>query len=117
MIIIITKPIFEGFPWARHWITQLLDKTFHLVLITITVIISHLYKVQIETLEELTYLTNLHGYWVAEGALDSRAEFQAYFYFQFKGLNSFLTFIINYLLYLLRIIKTYYSPNKKVRNI
>lgn len=46
-----------------------------------TVIISHLYKLQIETLEKLTYLPNLLGHWVAEGALESRAEFQAYFFF------------------------------------
>lgn len=59
---------------------RLLDKTFHLVLITITVIISHLYKLQIETLEKLTDLTNLHGHWVEEGALESKAEFQAYFF-------------------------------------
>lgn len=46
-----------------------------------TVIISHLYKLQIETLEKLTYLPNLHGHWVAERALESRAEFQAFFFF------------------------------------
>lgn len=45
-----------------------------------TVIISHLYKLQIETLEKLTYLPNLHGHWVAERALESRAEFQAFFF-------------------------------------
>lgn len=49
-----------------------------------TVIISHLYKLQIETLEKLTYLPNLLGHWVAEGALESRAEFQAYFFFSSK---------------------------------
>lgn len=47
---------------------QLLDKTFHLVLIRIAVIISHLSKLKIETLEKLTYLPNFHGHWEAESA-------------------------------------------------
>lgn len=50
-----------------------------------TVIISHLYKLQIETLEKLTYLPNLHGHWVAERVLESRAEFQAFFFFSSKA--------------------------------